>query len=176
MRYNKGFSFIEIGIVLLIVGVVSAAAIYTYLEHKKSLYYKEIWAELERIAYKERLFFKKHRFYTPDVCDLDLGLINCDSDGPDNDYRYPDMSIDENEGNYPKRYIMFIAYPLGSNTQYDYDSNLTNFNQPLEERHVYQASAYNAHDKTCYLLRLDTDGHRYAFDYAHNPVNLQNCS
>lgn len=187
MKKVQGFSLIEILIVVALLGIISAFAFSNYLQHVKKTKRQEAWNLLEKISWNETMYFRKHKYYSPDMCLLDVGVLDCGNGYTGtNSFPYPSM-LRNTPSDIVDTYFFYISVPESGNTTYAFDTDrdtadfLANDGKPLPQVHMYEAySAYigpgDVYDEDCYLLRIDSYGNRIAFDFYGKRVSADSCS
>lgn len=80
MRNNKGFTLIEVMIVVAIIGILAAIAYPSYDEYVKRGNRTEGQAFLQDVAARQERYFSQNNAYITDVDDIDkLGLSDANS-------------------------------------------------------------------------------------------------
>jgi prepilin-type N-terminal cleavage/methylation domain-containing protein len=70
MRNNRGFSLIEVLVIIVLVGVLSGIAIAQYASFRSRGVDSKIAAVVRGVATSEEAFYAANRFYTANVSDL----------------------------------------------------------------------------------------------------------
>ena len=71
MRDNRGFSLIEVLVIIVLVGVLAGIAIAQYASFRSRGVDSKIAAVVRGVATSEEAFYAAHRFYTGNLADLD---------------------------------------------------------------------------------------------------------
>lgn len=169
---SKGFTLIELMITVLLVAIITGFALFQYGEHVRKVKLKKVWAELEKLAHHEQLFFRKYKTYSGNVCKLNMD-IDCSTPGMHSHYNYPSRVATAVPDTSAER-IILVSIPTGASTyEMTWFAPTPTFNVPL---HMYDAVVPENGEDTCYLLRLDSNGNKIVFDVAMNLVPVEKCS
>jgi prepilin-type N-terminal cleavage/methylation domain-containing protein len=69
---RRGFTFVEILIVMIVLGLMSALAIPRYREFKERAYLSSLRTELGQLRIAEEAYWAEHQVYSTNLVDLDF--------------------------------------------------------------------------------------------------------
>lgn len=71
---NKGFTLMELLVVVLIIGILASIAMPQYLKAVKKAKAVEAWTHGKALADAENVFYMRHGYYTSDLSRLDIEI------------------------------------------------------------------------------------------------------
>jgi len=154
MKVLRGFTMIELLVVLLIIGILAAVAAPMYLRHTERAKASEAVAVMSLMRQAEREYFSKHKTY----------LAVSSPDLPNDPEAASNQGLDITVG--PSQYFSFDSYSVATGNQ-SFSGGFGNTTQQAEDFLITTTGsasvtaagkAHNAADVASYLLEMDNGG------------------
>jgi type IV pilus assembly protein PilE len=125
MKKNRGFTLIEILIVMVVIGILAAIAIPSYQNQLRKSSRAAVQAVMADIANKEILYLQSQRTYwdCAKPCSVTSFSTNLSVGVPDDVTRFYDLGITKDDATTPPSFVI-TAYPK-SGTRQAPDGDLT---------------------------------------------------